>query len=191
MFIFSFTSKLKKLTFKDNACMYVYVYQKLGPIPPPRSNLCPPNTYHMRDASGLFPFFADTLLYQYCQWKQRCKNGGSLTKKASVVCAKSVCVTRLFLITQVDIPTTIGVGPGSIVAMETDKDPTHTTEKKYYIDPTFLYTPREGVEMVSPLKDGLSRLRDHRLTASSPSLPITQVLITYQTEQEGLGDLVV
>ena len=84
----------------------------------------------------------------------------------------SVCVTRLFLITQVDIPTTIGVGPGSIVAMETDKEPTHTTEKKYYIDPTFLYTPREGVEMVSPLKDGLSRLRDHRLTASSPGLPI-------------------
>ena len=83
-------------------------------------------------------------------------------------------LTRLVLITQVDIPTAIGVGPGSVVAMETDKDPTPTTEKKYYIDPTFLYPPREGVEMVSPLKDGLSRLRDHRLTASSPGLPIAQ-----------------
>ena len=65
-------------------------------------------------------------------------------------------------ITQVDIPTTIGVGPGMVVAMETDKDPTPTTEKKYYIDPTFLYTPREGVEMVSPLKDGLSKLWKER-----------------------------
>ena len=81
-------------------------------------------------------------------------------------------VTCLVLLTQVDIPTTIGVGPGSVVAMETDKDPAPTTEKKYYIDPTFLYTPREGVEMVSPLKDGLSRLRDHTLTASSSGLPI-------------------
>ena len=50
-----------------------------------------------------------------------------------------------------------------VVAMETDKDPTPTTEKKYYIDPTFLYTPREGVEMVSPLKDGLSKLWKKRL----------------------------
>ena len=61
-----------------------------------------------------------------------------------------------------------------VVAMETDKDPTPTTEKKYYIDPTFLYTPREGVEMVSPLKDGLSKLWKkrsswpHLQVASSP-----------------------
>jgi len=42
-----------------------------------------------------------------------------------------------------------------VVAMETNKDPVPAPEKKYYIDPTFLYTPREGVEMASPLKDGI------------------------------------
>ena len=58
---------------------------------------------------------------------------------------------------QVDIPTTIGVGPSPVVAMETNKDPVPTPEKKHYIDPTFLYTPREGVEMASPLRDGIGK----------------------------------
>ena len=42
--------------------------------------------------------------------------------------------------------------------METDKDTKAPTpsEKKYYIDSTYLYTPRENVEIQSPLKDGLS-----------------------------------
>ncbi len=43
--------------------------------------------------------------------------------------------------------------------METDKDiqtTPKTPDKKYFIDSTYLYTPREGVELVSPLKDGLS-----------------------------------
>ena len=60
-----------------------------------------------------------------------------------------------YLLMQVDIPTTIGVGPSPGVAMETNKDPVPAPEKKYYIDPTFLYTPREGVEMASPLRDGI------------------------------------
>ena len=98
-------------------------------------------------------------------------------------------------ITQVDIPTTIGVGPGMVVAMETDKDPTPTTEKKYYIDPTFLYTPREGVEMVSPLKDGLSKLWKkrspwpHLQVALSPGH--SQILSHNRGERsrEGLGSL--
>ena len=57
---------------------------------------------------------------------------------------------------QTDIPTVVGVGPdlGSVPngddAMDTDKGP---AGRKYFIDPTFLYTPREGVEFVSPLKD--------------------------------------
>lgn len=60
-----------------------------------------------------------------------------------------------------DIPTCIGVGPApeSVPdAMETDKDTKAPTpsEKKYYIDSTYLYTPRENVEIQSPLKDGLS-----------------------------------
>ena len=44
--------------------------------------------------------------------------------------------------------------------METDKEAPPPPEKKYYIDSTFLYTPREGVELVSPLKDGLSKSYD-------------------------------
>jgi len=43
---------------------------------------------------------------------------------------------------QVDIPTTIGVGPSPGVAMETNKDPVSAPEKKYYIDLTFLYTSK-------------------------------------------------
>ena len=35
--------------------------------------------------------------------------------------------------------------------------PTSPKEKKYYIDTTFITPPREGVEMVSPLKDGLGK----------------------------------
>lgn len=56
----------------------------------------------------------------------------------------------------------MGVGPGAAPtteSMETDKDSNSAPpppEKKYYIDSTYLYTPRENVELVSPLKDGLS-----------------------------------
>lgn len=62
---------------------------------------------------------------------------------------------------QADIPTCMGVGPGaspSPEAMETDKDSVTpaASNKKYYIDSTYLYTPRENMEIQSPLKDGLS-----------------------------------
>ncbi len=58
---------------------------------------------------------------------------------------------------QADIPTTIGVGPAAEVPMETDKGsaPGTSSERKYYIDSTFLTPARERVEMVSPLKDGM------------------------------------
>lgn len=47
--------------------------------------------------------------------------------------------------------------------METSTEPTAASaptpaspkEKKYYIDTTFITPPREGVDMMSPLKDGL------------------------------------
>lgn len=64
---------------------------------------------------------------------------------------------------QADIPTTMGVGPGKAPepeAMETDKDTSvapQPPEKKYYIDSTYLYTPREGMDLLTPLKDGLSK----------------------------------
>ncbi len=43
--------------------------------------------------------------------------------------------------------------------METDSNvkPPVSSEKKYYIDSTYLYSPRENVEVQSPLKDGLSK----------------------------------
>ena len=55
----------------------------------------------------------------------------------------------------------MGVGPGespSSDAMETDKDNTTpiSSNKKYYIDSTYLYKPREHVDMLSPMEDGLS-----------------------------------
>ena len=43
--------------------------------------------------------------------------------------------------------------------METDKSPAQSSKKKYYIDPTFIYPPREGVEMVTPLRNGLGKLQ--------------------------------
>lgn len=89
--------------------------------------------------------------------------------------APSCVVFRLahtFLLPQADIPTTIGVGPGARPkdeAMETDKDAhpaAPTPDKKYYIDSTYLYTPREEVELVSPLKDGLSEWGERGMVQS-------------------------
>ena len=51
--------------------------------------------------------------------------------------------------------------------METDKEakttPALQPGKKYYIDSTYLYKPREGVELMSPLKDGLSKTEAGRV----------------------------
>jgi hypothetical protein len=58
-----------------------------------------------------------------------------------------------------DIPTAIGVGPGPDIPMETDESTSVTVpvaNKKYYIDNTVLGVPREDVEIISPIKDGLS-----------------------------------
>ena len=59
---------------------------------------------------------------------------------------------------QADVPTTIGVGPPTEVAMETDKEghPHPADPKRHYIDSTYIHVPREGVEMQSPMKDGMS-----------------------------------
>ena len=55
-----------------------------------------------------------------------------------------------------DVPTVIGVGPQMETPMETgDKEGSAAVpQRKYYIDNTFIHVPREGVEMVSPMKDG-------------------------------------
>lgn len=81
-----------------------------------------------------------------------------------------------------DVPTVIGVGPQADAPMETDKEGSTITasQRKYYIDNTFIHVPREGVEVVSPLKDGMiedwdlyQKLLDHlfmRHVKSSPEL---------------------
>lgn len=62
---------------------------------------------------------------------------------------------------QGDVPTVIGVGPQVDAPMETDKEgSTVGPQRKYYIDNTFIHVPREGVEMASPMKDGMSMSHD-------------------------------
>lgn len=64
---------------------------------------------------------------------------------------------------QADIPTMIGVGPGEDTPMETEDSETPikpSPSNKYYIDNTMIGRPREGVEMKSPLKDGLSKRKE-------------------------------
>ena len=64
---------------------------------------------------------------------------------------------------QADIPTMIGVGPGEDAPMEMEDSETPikpSPSNKYYIDNTMIGRPREGVEMKSPLKDGLSKRKE-------------------------------
>ena len=42
--------------------------------------------------------------------------------------------------------------------METDSGPVKQLEKKYYYDSTYITVPREGVEINTPLRDGLGEL---------------------------------
>ena len=51
----------------------------------------------------------------------------------------------------------MGVKAAEAVAMETDKEQAPPTEKKHYIDSTYMCSPRAGMEIVSPLKDGLGK----------------------------------
>ncbi|XP_003386197.1 PREDICTED: actin-like protein 6A [Amphimedon queenslandica] len=57
-----------------------------------------------------------------------------------------------------DIPTVIGVGPGEDTPMDTEDSEAPikpAPSNKYYIDTTVIGRPREGVEMKTPLKDGI------------------------------------
>ena len=66
------------------------------------------------------------------------------------------CVFWFFIsASQADVPTTIGVGPPTEVAMETDKEghPHPAEPKRHYIDSTYIHVPKEGVEMQSPMKE--------------------------------------
>ena len=68
------------------------------------------------------------------------------------VCTVYVCMC---VCPQADVPTAIGVGPPGEVAMETESGSVAQLEKKYYIDSTYITVPREGVEINTPLRDGL------------------------------------
>ena len=47
------------------------------------------------------------------------------------------------------------------VPMEMDKEGSSVVpQRKYYIDNTFIHVPREGVEIASPMKDGMSTSHD-------------------------------
>lgn len=59
------------------------------------------------------------------------------------------------MLLQADVPTAIGVGPPSEVAMETDSGSMTQLDKKYYIDSTYITVPRENVEINTPIRDGL------------------------------------
>ncbi len=53
----------------------------------------------------------------------------------------------------------MGVGSPDEVAMETDDgERPPAPKKKYYIDSTLVYKPREGVEIVTPIRDGQGTL---------------------------------
>ena len=39
--------------------------------------------------------------------------------------------------------------------METDQSSAPQSDKKYYIDSTFITVPREGTEMLTPIRDGM------------------------------------
>ena len=41
--------------------------------------------------------------------------------------------------------------------METDQEQPPSSKKKYYIDSTVVYKAREGVEITTPIRDGLGK----------------------------------
>lgn len=61
------------------------------------------------------------------------------------------------------------MGPQVDAPMETDKEGSSAAaQRKYYVDNTFIHVPREGVEMVSPMKDGMGTLHDGPPTHHPP-----------------------
>lgn len=69
------------------------------------------------------------------------------------------CVSVFFVVAQADFPTVIGVTldreDGS-TPMETDGDKSKQSGTTYYIDTNQLRVPRESMEVMSPLKNGMS-----------------------------------
>jgi len=57
---------------------------------------------------------------------------------------------------QADFPTTVGLLSPEEVALELDGDKDKKGGKVYYIDTNALHVAREGMEVLSPLKNGMS-----------------------------------
>lgn len=74
-------------------------------------------------------------------------------------CLDLYCVLSCFGSAQADFPTVIGVTldreDGS-TPMETDGDKGKQSGTTYYIDTNQLRVPRENMEVMSPLKNGMS-----------------------------------
>lgn len=74
---------------------------------------------------------------------------------------KNVLSIKLFCVFQADFPTVIGVTldreDGS-TPMETDGEKGKQSGTTYYIDTNQLRVPRESMEVMSPLKNGMSKL---------------------------------
>ncbi|GCC16503.1 hypothetical protein chiPu_0022583, partial [Chiloscyllium punctatum] len=55
-----------------------------------------------------------------------------------------------------DFPTTVGLINHDEAVMEIDGEKDAKSGKTYYIDTNSLHVPREGVEVISPLKNAMS-----------------------------------
>lgn len=63
----------------------------------------------------------------------------------------------MLLSLQADFPTTVGLLSHDEAAMELDGEKEKKSGKVYYMDTNSLHVPRENTEVISPLKNGMSR----------------------------------
>lgn len=70
---------------------------------------------------------------------------------------------------QADFPTTIGVHTEEEGQADMGAEQETNSGRSYYIDTTALHVPRAGVELISPLKNGMSTTHCNRLTTSIKS----------------------
>lgn len=61
---------------------------------------------------------------------------------------------------QADFPTTVALLSHDEAAMELDGEKEKKAGKVYYMDTNSLHVPRENTEVISPLKNGMSRQRE-------------------------------
>ena len=96
-------------------------------------------------------------------------------RKPVRACLDLHCVVLNFVSVQADFPTVIGVTldreDGS-TPMETDGDKGKQSGTTYYIDTNQLRVPRENMEVMSPLKNGMSEFSMLSLYFAALSLTV-------------------